>query len=488
MSKQSQKHIQSFMIIGMLLSFIGVAFLTMIYMAKDNRYDNIIFQYFNISKSFYSRLIYLHIEKDTLANGLNLCSLLFILCNYAFSQQSFSLKNTPLHRGLRIFFLFFWTIQLLFYNTRLTRFIYFGGLGFLPAPAAFRLFYRILHRVTVTGNLFTLLYSTCCLIHTSLKKEPIRELRRIKWLLVIINVSICTLYFYMFYSLPCSLLWMSRSVKYIQFKSLDMPPYVGFMRPLPYIIILFIILLWGSYYNYNRYLQKMKNAEYVFSTIVASSEISTRAFSHYVKNELLGILSETDWILQNPEHCPEGLTHIRESFTQVYERLDILQKNSNRIVLNQSRNDILQIIEDVLTQNREVFEQQRTNVHFSRIPVSVFVFCDGHYIREVLNNLIRNALEAMSTLPVGRPRELTVSTVLYENEIQIQIADSGPGISPTIADRLFEPFSSTKPTKCNWGIGLSFVKRIVNSHNGKIEATNAPDGGAVFTMYFPILK
>ena len=55
-------------------------------------------------------------------------------------------------------------------------------------------------------------------------------------------------------------------------------------------------------------------------------------------------------------------------------------------------------------------------------------------------------------------------------------------------DNLFEPFISTKSTKHNWGIGLSFVKRIIQSHNGKIEAENSTDGGAVFSVYLPIVE
>ena len=56
-------------------SFIGVTLCSMIFMAKDNNYDNMINQYFNIGKELYGKLIYLHISKGALVNGMNLCSL-----------------------------------------------------------------------------------------------------------------------------------------------------------------------------------------------------------------------------------------------------------------------------------------------------------------------------------------------------------------------------------------------------------------------------
>lgn len=488
MRKNDTNYFQSFMMAGMLLSFIGVTFLSMIFMAKDNNYDNTVFQYFNISKGLYSRLIYLQVNKGALANGMNLCSILFILSNYAFSQINFSKANTAWNRRIRIFLSLFWAMQLAVYSTFFYKFLYSGGAGFLPDPVAFRFFYRIFHRLTAAVNLLTLVFSACCLIITALRKEAIRELRFIKWSLVVIDIGICGLYFYMYFDLPNSFLWISRSVDYTSYHSLQMPPYMAVMRILPYMVILFIIFLWINFYRYDRALRRMKDEEYVFSSIIASSEISTRAFSHYVKNELLGILSETEWMMQEPQRQKEGLEHIRQNCMEVYRRLDTLQKNANRIVLNQSRNNILQVLRETLEEYGDSFVRNHIELHYFPDTPEAYVFCDPHYIREVLVNLINNAVEAMTSQPAKKPRELTVSTVLYESEIQIKVQDTGPGIPPSMAGRLFEPFASTKPTKYNWGIGLFFSKRIINSHNGKIAAGSSPGGGAEFTLSFPLLK
>lgn len=488
MEKRSANTVQTLLMSGMLLSFIGVSILSMIYMAKDNNFDNIIFQYFSISPSMYAKLIYLDIDKGPLINGMNACSILFVLCNYAFSQSNFPAKNKPLHRRIRIFLVLFWILQLVAYSTWFQMFLYFDQSVVLSDAANFRLFYDLLHCCTIGLNFLTLLYSAFCLIVTARKKEPIRELRRIKWLLVVIDIFICGLYFYMFFSLPGAFLWMSRSVGYIAYTSLQMAPYIGIMRLIPVTVILLILFLWLNFHRYNKDMQKMRNEDFVFSSIVSSSEISTRAFSHYVKNELLGILSETELLIQESPCPSERLERIRNSCVEVYERLDTLQRNSNRLVLNQSRNNILSIIRDTLDAYKDIFEKNRMEVSCTTEAEEIYVFCDRHYIQEVLNNLINNAIEVLAPLPEDHPRKLDIHVRLFENEVQIRLHDSGPGIPPSIKDKLFEPFSSTKPTKYNWGIGLSFAKRIVKSHNGTIEAANSPAGGAVFTVYFPLIK
>jgi signal transduction histidine kinase len=68
-------------------------------------------------------------------------------------------------------------------------------------------------------------------------------------------------------------------------------------------------------------------------------------------------------------------------------------------------------------------------------------------------------------------------------EVQIIIADSGPGIDKTVADRLFTPFVSTKPT--GTGLGLSVSRRIVNAHRGDLTVANRPEGGASFRITLP---
>jgi two-component system sensor kinase FixL len=97
-------------------------------------------------------------------------------------------------------------------------------------------------------------------------------------------------------------------------------------------------------------------------------------------------------------------------------------------------------------------------------------------IQQVLLNLIRNAIEAMN----GYDRkELVVSTSPVNNGmIEIDVSDTGHGVSEEIADRLFQPFVTTKPA--GMGVGLSISRRIIEAHGGEMWAEPNPGGGTTF--------
>jgi two-component system sensor kinase FixL len=94
----------------------------------------------------------------------------------------------------------------------------------------------------------------------------------------------------------------------------------------------------------------------------------------------------------------------------------------------------------------------------------------------VLLNLMRNAIEAMHD---SGQKELLVATKAVDGDmVEVSVADTGPGISEEIADRLFQPFVTTKPA--GMGVGLSISKRIVEAHGGEMWAEPNPGGGTVF--------
>jgi len=109
------------------------------------------------------------------------------------------------------------------------------------------------------------------------------------------------------------------------------------------------------------------------------------------------------------------------------------------------------------------------------------VFADKVQIQQVLLNLIRNAVEAMAGAP---KRELTISTRAGEHgEAVVRVADTGPGIGPALAERLFEPFMTTKKT--GMGVGLSICRTIIDAHGGRIWVEETPGGGATFAFSIP---
>ena len=116
---------------------------------------------------------------------------------------------------------------------------------------------------------------------------------------------------------------------------------------------------------------------------------------------------------------------------------------------------------------------------------------DRDRLRQVLHNLLTNAIEASLTdADTGAPPTVWISTERADEGtaryVDIRIADNGSGINPDLADRLFEPYVSTK-TK-GTGLGLAIVKKIIEEHGGLVWANNRADGGAEFTIRLPLAE
>jgi two-component system, LuxR family, sensor kinase FixL len=109
-------------------------------------------------------------------------------------------------------------------------------------------------------------------------------------------------------------------------------------------------------------------------------------------------------------------------------------------------------------------------------PAHDMILADKVQIQQVLLNLFRNAIEAVTQ---GERRELVVSTKPSAGGmLEVSVADTGPGISPDVAPQLFQPFITTKAQ--GMGVGLSISRTIIEAHGGQIWTEPNPGGGAIF--------
>jgi signal transduction histidine kinase len=111
-------------------------------------------------------------------------------------------------------------------------------------------------------------------------------------------------------------------------------------------------------------------------------------------------------------------------------------------------------------------------------PRGEWMRADREMLRRGLLNLVLNAVDAMP-----RGGELSLTACRTPAGLEIEVADSGPGVAPRIADHLFEPFFTTKSS--GTGLGLAIVERIAQAHGGRATVANGPEGGAAFTLVIP---
>jgi signal transduction histidine kinase len=138
---------------------------------------------------------------------------------------------------------------------------------------------------------------------------------------------------------------------------------------------------------------------------------------------------------------------------------------------------VCDLVNEVYESLEPQLEAQMIDVDID-VPPNTLLSADREMIRRAVLNLVLNALDAM---PDGGLLVITS----YENArgFELEIADSGPGLSDETKRRAFEPFYSTKQN--GTGLGLAFVHHVAEAHGGSVTAANCPEGGAAFTIKIP---
>jgi two-component system sensor kinase FixL len=181
--------------------------------------------------------------------------------------------------------------------------------------------------------------------------------------------------------------------------------------------------------------------------------------------------------------------------TRLHEIVDRIRQQTFRAgeVIRRLRDHVakrntMRVREDVNAVIREAVELGLVGTRHQGIRTSIelddvvgTVLIDRIQIGQVIINLVRNAIEAMEA---SERRTLNVSTRMVDGGVEIVVADSGPGIAAEVAERLFQPFVTSKAA--GLGLGLSICREIVQAHGGQLTASPGANGGAVFTVKLPV--
>jgi len=145
-----------------------------------------------------------------------------------------------------------------------------------------------------------------------------------------------------------------------------------------------------------------------------------------------------------------------------------------------AKTDYASFVENLSEEIRPEAEMKSVRIEFQNPAPKISVQINSARLSRVFHNLIHNAIDAM---PDGG--KIILRFTVNKNEIVTEFEDTGPGIAPEMANKLFQPFA-TYGKSHGTGLGLSICKRIIEDHKGKIHARSETERGAIFGFTLPI--
>ena len=215
------------------------------------------------------------------------------------------------------------------------------------------------------------------------------------------------------------------------------------------------------------------------------------AVSHDLRTPLASIITsagslrhrDVRWSEEDRQQFAETIEEEALRLNQIVGNLlDLSRLEGGSLRPDKGWYDLRGLVDDVLGRLAPLTTKHRLVV---KLPESLPpILLDAVEIDQVLSNLIENATKYT---PAGST--ILISAQPVAGEMQIEVADSGPGIPPSAIPRLFDPFyrvDTHGPRPKGTGLGLAVAKGLVEAHGGRIWAENRPGGGARFVFTLPL--
>ncbi len=217
-----------------------------------------------------------------------------------------------------------------------------------------------------------------------------------------------------------------------------------------------------------------------------------RRLAHEIKNPLTPIQLSAERIRRryldkiekdDREILDRATRTIAQQVESMKSMVNAFSDYAQPVISRPKRLDINILIQDIT--ELHVTHLTRIRFLFDLADGLPLVITDPVGIRQVLNNLIINASDALG----DKGGELKLSTrisLVNDNILVLELEDNGPGFPAELLDRIFEPYVTTKTSGS--GLGLPISRRIIEENGGTIRATNLPKGGAVIIIHLPVIQ
>jgi EAL domain-containing protein (putative c-di-GMP-specific phosphodiesterase class I) len=193
--------------------------------------------------------------------------------------------------------------------------------------------------------------------------------------------------------------------------------------------------------------------------------------------------AEVDYLC---ERIPTAFARTTDGIARVRSIVQAMKRFSHASTTESALADINEAIETTLAVCRNEYKYVAdVSLELGELPL---VTCNIGELNQVFLNLIINAAQALEekVSESGSLGVIRISTRVVGSEVEIEFADSGPGISPELQERIYEPFFTTKPVGQGTGQGLALALATIEGHGGSLKCASEPGEGATFTIRLPL--
>ena len=208
--------------------------------------------------------------------------------------------------------------------------------------------------------------------------------------------------------------------------------------------------------------------------------------AHELNNPLTSILGVSELLqdTETNETSRKQLAMLQQQTRRAAEIVQNLTYFSRPPAPGKSKISLAEVVERTLNLHAYSLRKNNITVDFLKEAGVPYALGDPHQLMQVFLNLIVNAEQAMRE--VRDKGTLRIRLGKGEGTVWVSFHDDGPGIPKESLPRIFDPFYTTKRPGRGTGLGLSICKSVMKEHNGSVEAANAADAGAVFTVTLPV--
>jgi C4-dicarboxylate-specific signal transduction histidine kinase len=218
-------------------------------------------------------------------------------------------------------------------------------------------------------------------------------------------------------------------------------------------------------------------------------DVLSASIAHEMNQPLASIVTNADaasrWMARPTPDLDEvkaTLEQIRNSAYRARDLIGSIRAMVKRDDRNRAPLDLNDLVREVLALTERELQRSRVSVEVELDEHLPLVNADRVQLQQVLVNLITNAIDAMAEKKW--PRILRIKSAAREpGGVLISVADTGKGIDPKIVDRIFNPLFTTKSN--GMGMGLAICRSIIEGHDGRLQVSAGPEGGAVFQFLLP---